>query len=73
MAKGEVANHLQEQAQGHRGYTESVITDRAHGYQPGDDDGNSSEPGEVGVDPLHGAKPEETNKEERYTADNPEE
>ena len=41
-----------------------MIADSAHGDEPGDDDRDTGEPGDIGVDALHGTQPEETNEEE---------
>ena len=41
-----------------------MITNGAHRDEPGDDDRDTGEPGDIGIDALHGTQPEETNKEE---------
>jgi len=64
MAKGEVANHLEEEAQGHRRNTESVVTDGAHRDEPGNDYWDKGRIGQIGVYPLHRTEPEEADKEE---------
>ena len=53
MAEGEVAHDLQEDAQGHRWDAEAVISDRSHGDEPRDDDGDKAGICQVGIDALH--------------------
>ena len=64
MAEGVEAQNLQNQAQGHRRDTESVVTDCAHSDQPGDDHRQEGQPSELAIDALKGSEPEEANEEE---------
>ena len=73
MAEGEVAHDLQEDAERHGRNTESVISDSSHRDKPRDDHRDEGGVGQVGVDALHRAEPEEADKEERDATDNPEE
>ena len=71
MAKGVVANHLQDQAQRHRRQAESVVTDGAHSDHPRDENWSKGQPGEGAVDALVGAEPEEADKEEADATEHP--
>ena len=64
MAQGEVADDLQEDAQGHRRDAKAMVSDSSHRNQPGDDDRDEAGVGQIGVDALHGAQPEESDEEE---------
>lgn len=72
MAEGVVAQNLENQAQGHRRDAESVVADRSHADQPGDHYGQEGQPGELAINPLVGAEPEEADKEEADSAEHPE-
>ncbi len=39
-----------------------MISDGAHGDQPGENNWNQCHVGDIGVNPLHGAEPEEADK-----------
>lgn len=64
MAQGEVARHLEEEAEGHRWNTESVIADCPHRDEPRDHNRYEAGIGKVCVDALHRSEPEESDKEE---------
>ena len=64
LLEGVDAQHLKNQAEGHRWNAETMVTDSAHADQPGDEDWRSQEPGEEAVLPLERTEPEEADKEE---------
>ncbi len=71
MAQGIEAQNLQNQAQGHRWDSESVVADSAHSHQPGDYNWQEAQPGELAIDPLMRAEPEEADKEEADSTEHP--
>ena len=52
MAERIDANHLQEEAEGHRWEAESVVTDRAHSNEPRNYDRSEGEPREKAIAAL---------------------
>ena len=72
MAECVDADDLQEEAQGHRWQAESVVTNRAHSHEPGDHDRGEGQPGDLAIDALIGAEPEESDEEEADAAEHPE-
>ena len=73
MAQGEVADDLQEDAQGHRRDAEAMVSDGSHRYQPRDHYRQEAGICEVCIDALHGTEPEEADEEEGDATDDPEE
>ena len=64
-------SYLKQKAKAHRGHTESMVTDSAHSDQPGDHNRQEAQPGELAIDPLMGAEPEEADKEEADSTEHP--
>ena len=64
MPQAVKSQDLKKDTQCHGGNSESMIADSSHGDNPGNDYRDKCGPGQIGIDSLHGAKPEEANKED---------